>query len=83
MSARGIEEVAVTLKNDDIVCADRTLTRKQAVTILGMNDTEFALRLIWDSAFPKPLAGAFRETDLLAWKDAQRAGARNKSAGNA
>jgi hypothetical protein len=82
MNARGIEEVAVALK-DDLVRVDRTLTRKQAVTILGMNDTEFALRLIWDSAFPKPLAGAFREADLLAWKNAQRAGARNKSAGNA
>jgi len=75
--------LAVALKNEVVVRADRTLTRKQAVTILGMNDTEFALRLIWDSAFPKPLAGAFREADLLAWKNAQRAGARNKSAENA
>jgi hypothetical protein len=73
----------VAVKDDGVVCTDRTLTRKQAVGILGMNDTEFALRLIWDSAFPKPLAGAFREADLLAWKNAQRVGARNKSAANA
>ena len=74
----------MALKADGIVRSDRTLTRKQAVNILGMNDTEFALRLIWDSAFPKPVAGAaFREADLIAWNKAQRRGARNKSAQNA
>lgn len=74
----------MVLRHDDVVRPGGTLTRKQAVGILGMNDTEFALRLIWDSAFPKPLAaGAFRAADLLAWKNAQRAGARKKSAQNA
>jgi predicted DNA-binding transcriptional regulator AlpA len=55
---------------DDVVPPDGTLTRKQAATMLGMNDTEFALRLIWDAAFPKPVGGAFREADVLAWMKA-------------
>ncbi len=74
----------MALKDHDIVRPGGALTRKQAVNILGMNDTEFALRLIWDSAFPKPLAeGAFCAAELLAWKKGQRAGARKKSAENA
>lgn len=59
-----------------VVDPDRTLTRKQAASLLGMNDTEFALRLIWDSAFPKPVEGAFRAADIRGWlKKQQRAGA--------
>ncbi len=53
---------------------DGTLTRKQAVNILGMSDTEFALRLIWDSKFPKPVEpGLYRSADIVEWMDAQRA----------
>jgi hypothetical protein len=49
-----------------------TLTRKQAVDYLGMNDTEFALRLIWDAGFPKTEDGSFRAADVVAWMDACR-----------
>jgi predicted DNA-binding transcriptional regulator AlpA len=69
----------VALKDDGVVRPQGTLTRKQAANFLGMNDTEFALRLIWDSAFPKPVQGTFRQADILAWMRAQRAGAANKS----
>jgi predicted DNA-binding transcriptional regulator AlpA len=59
----------VALKVDRVIRPDRTLTRKQAVNILGMTDTEFALRLIWDSEFPQAIqGGAFHEADIVAWK---------------
>jgi predicted DNA-binding transcriptional regulator AlpA len=52
---------------------DGTLTRKQAVKVLGMSDTEFALRLLWDSKFPKPVEpGQYRTADIVEWMDAQR-----------
>jgi hypothetical protein len=61
-------------KNTDVESAvigvtrwDATLTRKQAVDFLGMNDTEFALRLIWDAEFPKTENGSFRAADVVAW----------------
>jgi predicted DNA-binding transcriptional regulator AlpA len=58
----------VALKDDRVIRPDRTLTRKQAVNILGMNDTEFALRLIWDAEFPQAIhGGSFHEADLVAW----------------
>jgi hypothetical protein len=44
-----------------------------------MNDAEFALRLVWDAKFPKPVAGKFREADIVAWMKAQPAGSTNKS----
>jgi predicted DNA-binding transcriptional regulator AlpA len=53
-----------------VVAPDRTLTRREAASLLGMNDTEFALRLIWDSAFPKPV----RAADIRAWLKQQPAG---------
>jgi predicted DNA-binding transcriptional regulator AlpA len=59
---------------DNVTRRDGTLTRKQAVEFLGMNDTEFALRLIWDAQFPKTENGSFRASDVVAWMDA-RAGA--------
>ncbi|MBV8753238.1 MAG: hypothetical protein JO328_10325 [Hyphomicrobiales bacterium] len=62
-------------KQGDAVRPDGTLTRKEAASLLGMNDTEFALRLIWDSAFPKPAQGAFRDADIRAWLKKQPAGA--------
>ena len=69
----------MALKDDGVASTDGTLSRKQAVSLLGMNDTEFALRLIWDAAFPKALpSGAFRAADILAWKKAQRPGAAKK-----
>ena len=68
----------MALKQDGVVRPDGTLTRKEAANILGMNDTEFALRLIWDSAFPKPVKGAFRPADVRAWLKRQRAGATRK-----
>jgi len=69
----------VALKDDAVARTEGTVSRKQAVSLLGMNDTEFALRLIWDSAFPKVLpGGAFRTADVLAWKNAQRARATKK-----
>ena len=47
---------------------DGTLTRKQAVKFLGMSDTEFALRLLWDSKFPKPVEpGLYRSADIVEW----------------
>jgi predicted DNA-binding transcriptional regulator AlpA len=64
----------VALKQDGVVRPDGTLTRKQAANLLGMNDTEFALRLIWDSRFPKPVRGAFRAADVRAWRKRQRTG---------
>lgn len=69
----------VALEDDGAVRPQGTLTRKQAASFLGMNDTEFALRLIWDSSFPKPVQGTFREADVLAWMRAQRVGAASKS----
>jgi hypothetical protein len=57
-----------------------TLTRKQAVDFLGMNDTEFALRLIWDAEFPKTENGSFRAADVVAWMHARRAGAPKRTA---
>ena len=65
----------MALKQDGVVRPDGTLTRKQAANLLGMNDTEFALRMIWDSRFPKPVQGAFRAADIRAWLKAQRAAA--------
>jgi predicted DNA-binding transcriptional regulator AlpA len=65
----------VALKHDGAVRPDGTLTRKEAANLLGLNDTEFALRLIWDSTFPKPIEGAFRAADIRAWRKKQRAGA--------
>jgi predicted DNA-binding transcriptional regulator AlpA len=53
---------------------DGTLTRKQAVQFLGMSDTEFALRLLWDSKFPKPVEpGLYRSADIVEWMDAHKA----------
>ena len=49
----------MALKQDGIV-RPGALTRKEAANLLGMNDTEFALRLIWDSRFPEPVQGVFR-----------------------
>jgi hypothetical protein len=53
--------------DDAIIRLAGTLTRKQAVDFLGMNDTEFALRLIWDAKFPKTENGSFRAADVVAW----------------
>lgn len=65
----------MALKDDGAIRRDGTLNRKQAVSLLGMNDTEFALRLVWDSNFPKAVAGGcFREADIVAWMNAQRGG---------
>jgi hypothetical protein len=49
------------------------------VDFLGMNDTEFALRLIWDAEFPKTEDGSFRAADVVAWMDAWRAGASKRA----
>ena len=65
----------MALKQGGVGRAAGTLTRKDAASLLGMNDTEFALRLIWDSAFPKPVEGAFRAADVRAWLKKQRTGA--------
>ena len=62
----------MALKQDGVVRPEGTLTRKEAANLLGMNDTEFALRLIWDSRFPKPVRGAFRAADVRAWLKTQR-----------
>ena len=52
--------------------AERSLTRGDAAMLLGMSDTEFALQLIWDLDFPRPLdSGFYRLGDILAWMDAQ------------
>jgi predicted DNA-binding transcriptional regulator AlpA len=72
----------VALKDDGVIRRDGTLTRKQAVNFLGMNDTEFALRLVWDSEFPKAVqGGSFREADIVAWMNAQRADTRHPEDG--
>jgi len=55
---------------DDVTRGDGMLTRKQAVNFLGMNDTEFALRLIWDAGFPKAQGGSFRAAEVVAWRHA-------------
>jgi hypothetical protein len=54
---------------------DATLTRKQAVDFLGMNDIEFALHVIWDAQFPKTENGSFRAADVVAWMEASQSGA--------
>jgi predicted DNA-binding transcriptional regulator AlpA len=72
-----LEEVTVALKHGAAVQPDGMLSRKEAANLLGMNDTEFALRLIWDSAFPKPVEGAFRADQIRAWQKRQRGGATN------
>ena len=52
---------------------DRRLSRKRAVNVLGMSDTEFALRMIWDARFPKPdKNGRFREAEVITWMRVQR-----------
>ena len=61
--------------DNEIIHIAGTLTRRQAVDFLGMNDTEFALRLIWDAEFPKTENGSFRAADVVAWMNAWRAGA--------
>ena len=54
---------------------DRTLSRKHAVNVLGMSDTEFALRMVWDARFPKPDGdGCFRAAEIMAWMRAQKTG---------
>jgi predicted DNA-binding transcriptional regulator AlpA len=59
---------------------DRALSRKQAVSALCMSDTEFALRMVWDTKFPKPAHdGSFREADIVAWMNAHRAVETKKS----
>lgn len=63
----------MALKQGGAVRPDGTLTRKEAANLLGMNDTEFALRLIWDSRFPKPVDGVFRAAAVRAWRKKQRA----------
>ena len=68
---RGTE---VASADDGVVQENGMLTRKQAVDFLGMNDTEFALRLIWDAEFPKAEGGSFRAADVVAWMRAWRAG---------
>jgi hypothetical protein len=65
--------------DDEVARREGTLTRKQAVDFLGMNDTEFALRLIWDAEFPKTEDGSFRAADVVAWMDAWRAGAAKRA----
>jgi predicted DNA-binding transcriptional regulator AlpA len=69
----------VASRESSVVSPAAGLTRKQAVSLLGMNDAEFALRLVWDAKFPKPVAGKFREADIVAWMKAQPAGSTNKS----
>ena len=81
LTERGGEPKAHMTRKTDVASADdevarrgAILTRKQAVDFLGMNDTEFALRLIWDAEFPKTENGSFRAADVVAWMHA-RAGA--------
>ena len=46
------------------------VSRSEAAALLGISDTEFALRMIWDADFPGPLdGGRYRLADILAWKD--------------
>ena len=49
------------------------LTRKEAANLLGMNDTEFGLRLIWDSAFPKQIRA--RSVQPIFARGSRRSGA--------
>ena len=65
----------VLAADDTLIPVDGALTRKQAVDFLGMNDTEFALRLIWDAEFPKAEGGSFRAADVVSWMRAWRASA--------
>ena len=65
--------------NNEIIRLAGTLTRKQAVDFLGMDDTEFALRLIWDAEFPKTENGSFRAADVAAWMHARRASAAKRA----
>jgi hypothetical protein len=69
----------VTSADDKLIRRDATLTRKQAVDFLGMNDIEFALRVIWDAQFPKTENGSFRAADVVAWMEAARAGASKRA----
>ena len=71
--------ITVAARESSGVSPDAGLTRKQAVSLLGMNDAEFALRLVWDAKFPKPVGGTFREADVVAWMKAQQAGETNRS----
>jgi hypothetical protein len=74
--AKGVD---VTSADDNVIRRDATLTRKQAVDFLGMNDIEFALRVIWDAQFPKTENGSFRAADVVAWMEAARAGASKRA----
>jgi hypothetical protein len=74
--ARGTE---VASADDGIVQENGMLTRKQAVDFLGMNDIEFALRVIWDAQFPKTENGSFRAADVVAWMEASRASASKRA----
>ena len=69
----------VTSADDKVTRRDGTLTRKQAVDLLGMNDIEFALRVIWDAQFPKTEDGSFRAADVVAWMEAARTGASKRA----
>jgi hypothetical protein len=68
------KNMGVASADDPIIRPGGTFTRKQAVDFLGMNDTEFALRLTWDAEFPKAEEGSFRAADVVAWMRARRAG---------
>ena len=70
-------DVAPTI--DEVTREDGLLTRKQAVNLLGMNDTEFALRLIWDAEFPKVRGGSFRAAEVVAWRHARQASASKRA----
>jgi hypothetical protein len=74
--ARNID---VAPADDEVIRRGGTFTRKQAVDFLGMNDTEFALRLIWDAEFPKAEGGSFRAADVVAWMRARRVGAAKRA----
>ena len=69
----------VASADDKVTGRNATLTRKQAVDFLGMNDIEFALRVIWDAQFPKTENGSFRAADVVAWMEATRAGASKRA----
>ena len=69
----------VASADDNVTWRHATLTRKQAVDFLGMNDIEFALRVIWDAQFPKTENGSFRAADVVAWMQAARAGASKRA----